>query len=302
MFFSEKLPPLWWFRLLTSLAFFVGGIVVTIWAQGFRFDFSERELIPTGVVSVSSVPSGASLFHNDIPQGITPKVLLGIAEQKTHLCLEKQGFSSFCASVVIPPKTVIELLRIHLLPKAPSPVYIGKAQNIWWDPLGRGFVHVLPNMTEAQVWEHGKIHRVFAPAGESFAHAALTKNGDILLPSLKKLPLFVSSSPVFSIFSPQKYSFLYASKHQLFLHFLAQNISIPLFTFYSSLHTFFFFPHSDSFLAETEDAFFFFSHFSQYPLKISEKDVNTTIHFFPFGEWVFWQKDGKVYGFSFTKE
>lgn len=101
-----------------TILLIVSGIVM-FFAQGYRIDIGNRNLEQTGILTVNSVPKGALIYLNEIPQDVTDNSTQGLKPGTYELRLEKAGFHSWTKTVQISVGTVTQhtALLISLFPE-----------------------------------------------------------------------------------------------------------------------------------------------------------------------------------------
>ncbi len=270
---SSKKPPYFWLRLLLSLLFFCGGIFLVFWIQGFRF--SEGELVETGVLSASTVDSGATLFVDSLFVNKTPALVLGEFVGEKNVCLFQNQKTPFCLTVFLEARHAELFENILLLPRFFRSRVVGSEEEIILDPLGRGFWRIFPETQSAAAFD-GKSWHVFSHLRADEAIADFSGKAS-LAPSR---PVIFSESLAVSRLAPKNRGILFFSEKQLFFrHFQkAETTSITLFS--EPISDAFFFPDSDSFFVFLPSAVYFAHRFDAPLQKILDIEKNSA-KFFP---------------------
>ncbi len=131
------------YRVIFLLAFAMILVSIIAFARGYRIDFQNQTLMPTGILSVSSQPKAASIYVNDVLRGVTDTNLT-LPPGKYKVEIKKDGYSSWKQEVTLRGEIVMSLDAI-LFPKNPtlSPLTssgIVKAINV--DQTGRVLLFV----------------------------------------------------------------------------------------------------------------------------------------------------------------
>lgn len=106
------------YRILFALIF-VGILVAIIaFARGYRFDFKNQAITPTGILAISSSPKAASIYVNGILKGVTDTNLV-LPPGKYSVEIKKEGYTSWSQEVSLKGEIVMSLDAL-LFPKNPS--------------------------------------------------------------------------------------------------------------------------------------------------------------------------------------
>src|SRR3972149_885511 len=93
--------------ILVAVFLTVFGLVVA-YARGYRFDFDQKSLIPTGIISASSYPKAAKIYVDDVLKGVTDTNLtLSPGEYKVDI--KKEGYTSFSKKITLKGELVATL-------------------------------------------------------------------------------------------------------------------------------------------------------------------------------------------------
>lgn len=137
------------YRIMFFGVFALILISIIAFARGYRIDFENQTLTPTGILAVSSQPKAASIYVNDVLKGVTDTNLT-MPPGKYKVEIKKDGYSSWKQEVTLRGEIVMSLDAI-LFPKNPTlaPLTssgIVKAVNI--DQTGRVLLFVQNEDTE----------------------------------------------------------------------------------------------------------------------------------------------------------
>lgn len=296
---QQKRPPQWWVRILSSVVFFIGGIFMIFWAQGFRFDFSQGDIVATGVFSLSSSPSSSHIFLSNHQADTAPSVFLGLPAGNLSFCLTQNSFQSLCEDVRIHAGRVQEFLDILLLPSVPRFTAYGPVADILWDAHGRGFVRLLPHLATVQVVDAGKKRFIEDPFPQE---VVLSPSGEMFLSDGTRKTVFFSSPSILTEQSLWNESFVYFKGNRLFLRNTKESYSQLLTSFSEPISQIFFVPHSHSFFIELPSHILFYAFPAASPRLFSRKDRGASVRFFATQGELFWEKEGVLIGFSLPKE
>ena len=110
-------------KLLGIIAFLIIVSLITagiiFYARGYRPDFKNGKIGPTGVVSIKSNPSGAEVFIEGESKGTTNLDIPDLKPGKYLIKMEKDGFSSWEKEIEV-KKEAVNLIKAVLFPIAPS--------------------------------------------------------------------------------------------------------------------------------------------------------------------------------------
>ena len=92
---------------------------IIFFARGFRFDFKERKLERTGILSVSTTPNGAAIYINDDLKDASNATIQNLQPGKYKVRLTKEGYSSWEKEIEIKEEIVTPIEAV-LFPSAPN--------------------------------------------------------------------------------------------------------------------------------------------------------------------------------------
>ncbi len=275
---------------------------MVFWAQGWRFDFSERELVATGVISVTTSPPGATIIINGVARAPSPEVLLGIPIGAVDVCLKRVGYQSFCEQALIDPILSYRYHNVHLIPQSPARHALAKEQQILFDPWGRGYVRFYPQMRDALVFDGDRVH--FLNTIDADAVYAIAANGNLLSLTQPPFSAFVSQIPnkVARRFSYDNRGYLYFSGNGLFYKDTTTLKSTILQRFDELVEDAYFLPESDSLITVTTTGIYYAHRIGSGAEFLFEKTAESTVHFYPAAEMIVWQNDDEYFSFSFGQK
>lgn len=279
--------------------FLIGGAGLVFWAQGFRFDFYDREFISTGVISVSTFPRGAGIFVNDRPRSITPDILLGVPIGETKVCLRQTAYREFCDTITVDSVLARHFHNIHLLPERLQARPLAPADAFLWDPAGRGFVLFFPDLSDAVLYDGGNAR--FLNDIEFADDYLVARNGKLISLSQPARDAFVSTPPdrLAARFLYDGSGYLYTNANELYLRNTKEHEDMLIHQFDTTVESAFFLPESESFIAATQSALFFVAKAGTTPIKLFDKDADFPAKFYPTSELLLWKQNGVINIFSF---
>lgn len=284
MIFRRKSPPHFWLRLLLSLAFFCGGGLLVFWLEGIRF--LEGEIVETGVLSVSTADTGVRLFIDGVFVDKTPTVILGESVGKKNLCFFQNNKIPFCLSILLGSKRAELIENIILAPHSLISRPIGTHEEIIFDPLGRGFWRLFPEINSAAAFDGSSWH----------LFADLSKQ-DALADFSGRVPFSSSDQVVFSPVAPphrlaqKNRGILYFSGSELFFRDFQKSEIQRIASFSEAISDAFFFPNSDSILVFLPSEILFSSRFDAPFQKLTDIEDDSA-HFFPDSRQIFYFRQG----------
>jgi len=103
----------------TLTALLIVSAVVMFFARGYRIDIGNQNLEQTGILTVNSVPEGALIYLNEVPQDVTDNSIQGLKPGSYELRLEKEGYHSWSRTIEITVGRVTQhtALLISLFPE-----------------------------------------------------------------------------------------------------------------------------------------------------------------------------------------
>jgi dipeptidyl aminopeptidase/acylaminoacyl peptidase len=105
------------FAASLTIVFIVAAILVTF-GRGYRLNLDERKISGTGILSITSIPDGATIYINDEEKGGTDTSVQNLEPGKYEIRLVKEGYSSWEKEIEIVKEkiTPIEALLFQSAP------------------------------------------------------------------------------------------------------------------------------------------------------------------------------------------
>lgn len=130
----------------------VGNFVV-LFARGYNFDFKQKTITHTGIISVSSVPPQASVFLNDKLVTATNNTISNLSPGKYTVKVTKDGFTPWQKEVTV-KEEVVTPLEIVLFPSVPdlSPLTFSGVNNPKFSPDQTKIVYAISKEEKAGLW------------------------------------------------------------------------------------------------------------------------------------------------------
>ena len=240
-------------RIFFTILSFLGGIFVVFWAQGFRFDFSEKKIIQTGVLQVSSFPSSA-VFVDGKFMSKTPETFLGLPINNSQVCFLTFGFQKFCYEITIGSQLIVNFKNILLIPKNLFPQLWAHKNSVFFEQNSFGAIRILKNFSAIEIISPYE-HEIF-DFPKKIVGGFLNKNGKLfLLFSANKKNNFEDDIFFQNVFSDREKDFFpklrFSNNGFLFfqnkdLFFRHNGQSKKIFQFNKPIENAFFYPDSDS--------------------------------------------------------
>ena len=104
--------------LLTALFVLGGTFFISLLARGYRPDFQKKELQPTGLLVVNSLPKGAQVFIDNQLTTATNQTL-NLPPGEYRVTIKKPGYSSWEKNIIL-EKEVVTNIDAYLFPLAPD--------------------------------------------------------------------------------------------------------------------------------------------------------------------------------------
>lgn len=144
-------------KILSLVAFFLVATLLTVgivlYARGYRPNFRERTLDGTGIVSIKSQPSGATVFLNSEEKGTTDLDIPNLSPDQYRLKITKEGFSTWEKEITIKKEQVgtIEVLLFPIAPNLKALTFTG-AQKPLLSPDGDQIIFAVSNGSKDGLW------------------------------------------------------------------------------------------------------------------------------------------------------
>ena len=104
------------------ILFIAASVIVTLFAQGWRFDFDSFRIVRTGGIFIKTTISGAKIYINDKYTGSTAgilnytKLVDDLAPKNYNLFIHKEGYYPWNKMVEVKNGLVTELVSVTLFP------------------------------------------------------------------------------------------------------------------------------------------------------------------------------------------
>ncbi|MEX0617016.1 MAG: PEGA domain-containing protein [Candidatus Woykebacteria bacterium] len=99
--------------------FVAAALVLVVYGMGYRLNWGERKIAGTGILSITSVPSGAAVYINEELRGATDNSITNLPPGKYKVRLSKEGFSDWVKELEVEKERVMPI-EVYLFPSAPS--------------------------------------------------------------------------------------------------------------------------------------------------------------------------------------
>lgn len=162
-------------------AFFLGALllftiiapVLILGASGYRYNFQEQALVPTGTLVLKSYPEGATVLINQKEETRTPAEIQGLLPSRYILEVNRDDFRPWRKEVEIQANRITVEDQILLIPKriAVSSVLEKEIRTFAVSPDGRKLIYVRQNKPDVEsLWfldlESGEEHLLFPFASD----------------------------------------------------------------------------------------------------------------------------------------
>lgn len=139
--------------VVSLLILFMAATGVILFARGYNFNFKEKTFTKTGIISISSVPTQASVYLNDTLVTATNNTLNNILPGKYKIRVTKEGYTSWEKEVEV-QKEVVTPLEIVLFPSVPdlSPLTFSGVISPKYSPDQNKIVYAIKNGEKTGLW------------------------------------------------------------------------------------------------------------------------------------------------------
>ncbi len=139
--------------VVSLLILFMAGTAVILFARGYNFDFREKTFTKTGIISISSVPTQASVYLNDSLVTATNNTIDNLLPGKYTIKVTKEGYTSWEKEVEV-KKEVVTPLEIVLFPSVPdlSPLTFNGVKDPKYSPDQNKIVYGIKNGDKSGLW------------------------------------------------------------------------------------------------------------------------------------------------------
>ncbi len=182
--------------LLTLFVVLGGTISISLLARGYRPDFQEKELKPTGLLVVNSFPKGAQVFINGKLTTATNQTI-NLPPGEYRVTIKKPGFSSWEKNITL-EKEIVTNIDAYLFPLAPDlkALTFSPTLNPLLSPDGTKLIYFSPHEKENPQVQNATQTATLLPQ----------ERGGIWLIDLTEKPLGRSFQPRLLVKTPQDLS------------------------------------------------------------------------------------------------
>ncbi|MGI6776083.1 MAG: PEGA domain-containing protein [Patescibacteria group bacterium] len=182
--------------LLTLFVVLGGTISISLLARGYRPDFQEKELKPTGLLVVNSFPKGAQVFINGKLTTATNQTI-NLPPGEYRVTIKKPGFSSWEKNITL-EKEIVTNIDAYLFPLAPDlkALTFSPTLNPLLSPDGTKLIYFSPQEKENPQVQNATQTATLLPQ----------ERGGIWLIDLTEKPLGRSFQPRLLVKTPQDLS------------------------------------------------------------------------------------------------
>lgn len=150
--------------LVTTIVLILTVSVLLIFqAKGYKFDFKNRKIDKTGIIALSSTPTGAAVYLNGTLTSATNTTLSDLAPGEYRLKLDKEGYLPWEKKVVVEAGLVTPV-DVTLFPAAPElrPLTFSGVSNPLLSPDGVKVVYALKSGEKSGLWVMDLADRPFS--------------------------------------------------------------------------------------------------------------------------------------------
>lgn len=144
--------------LVTLLVIAGGAVAAVLLAKGYTFSVKEGRVVGTGIISVSSVPDGASVYIDGHLTTATNTTLSQLVPKSYTLKIIKEGFIPWEKTVEVKKGLVTEI-KATLFPALPTlyPLTFNGAVNPLLSPDGQHLAFAVPLNADSHARQKGGI-------------------------------------------------------------------------------------------------------------------------------------------------
>ncbi len=141
------------FTIFTILIIAAAAGVTIFWAKGYTFSSSQKGLVGTGIISVTSIPDSASVYVDGHLTTATNATVSSLLPKEYTVRVIKEGFIPWEKKVKVREGLVTEL-KITLFPAIPTvyPLTFTGIKNPILSPDGTKLAYIVPANKKAGVW------------------------------------------------------------------------------------------------------------------------------------------------------
>ncbi len=153
------------FRLGFIALFLIVLVGIIAFARGYRIDFKQKSLRPTGILAISSSPRAAKIYINDELKGVTNSNIT-LPPGKYVIKIEKEGYTSWNKTVILKGELVFstDALLFPLNPSLSPLTNLGIVKAVPLDQTERILLFSENGLEEKDgiyLFEAGKKHYLF---------------------------------------------------------------------------------------------------------------------------------------------
>lgn len=144
--------------IVTLVVIGAGAGAAMLLAKGYTFSAKQARIVGTGIISVSSVPDGASVYIDGHLTTATNTNISSLTPKKYHLKIAKEGFISWENDVEVAEGLVTEV-KATLFPALPTiyPLTVNGVSNTLLSPDGQKLAFLVPMGSETRTRQKGGV-------------------------------------------------------------------------------------------------------------------------------------------------
>lgn len=138
---------------LTAVVIFGATGVAVFIAKGYRFSLSENRISGTGIISITSEPSSASVYLDDHLTTATNATIADLSPKKYIVKIVKEGLIPWEREIEVKEGLISEL-KVTLFPAIPTvyPLTFTGVKNPVLSPDGSKLSYIVPSGKKAGIW------------------------------------------------------------------------------------------------------------------------------------------------------
>lgn len=139
--------------IITLLVIVVAAGLAIFFARGYRLSTSEKRIVGTGIINISSEPDAASVFVDGHLTTATNATISSLTPKTYSIKVQKEGFIPWEKSVTVKEGLVTEL-KVTLFPAIPTiyPLTVYGVKSPTLSPDGSKLGFVVPSGKKAGIW------------------------------------------------------------------------------------------------------------------------------------------------------
>jgi hypothetical protein len=141
--------------LLAFTGFVLLGGILVLYSLGYRYNFTDFKPYKIGILSISTKPAGANVYlDGKLQKKKTPLDFHNLLPKTYSVKIEKDGFQSFEAKVVVQAGLVSRIDNLFLVSKKLEPKKISKepSANFLPSPDGQKVAYALTQGENSGIW------------------------------------------------------------------------------------------------------------------------------------------------------